>query len=355
MKNIYRIGLIICVLCGFGAHSFAQNVTNITAMQVGKNIHVSYDLDEESDILIYVSTNGGKTFSEPLKQVSGDVGENISPGHKTIVWDVLAEQEKLEGDEIVFQVEATGLNKQNLTFTVDGVSFKMVFVKGGTFTVGSNSGNSKPEHEVTLSEFWIGETEVTQGLWKAVMNTSIRGQLDAPDDPLRGEGSDYPMYYVNHSDVSDFCDKLNNKLESQLPLGFRFALPTEAQWEYAAKGGCKSKGYKYSGSDKLNDVAWHYGNSGGFLIKNTHPVKGKQANELGLYDMSGNVCEWCQDWYAKYSSSPQTNPKGPSGGSNRVLRGGGWDGGIMEVTGRIQISPGIRSGNIGFRIALVQE
>ena len=224
------------------------------------------------------------------------------------------------------------------TFTVNGVSFNMVHVEGGTFQMGSNdsdaSSNEQPVHQVTLSTYSIGETEVTQALWEAVMGSN----------PSKWKGGSLPVEQVSWNDCQTFIQKLN-----QL-TGKQFRLPTEAEWEYAARGGSKSRGYKYSGSNTIDDVAWYWDNSG----KKTHPVKAKQANELGLYDMTGNVLEWCQDWYGKYSSSPQTNPKGPSSASGRVYRGGGWYYGarFCRVSERGGLTPGNRYGSLGLRLAL---
>ena len=207
-------------------------------------------------------------------------------------------------------------------FTVNGVSFKMVQVVGGTFQMGATpeqgseaKDDEKPAHSVTLSEFWIGETEVTQALWYAVMGqkpTSSGSQWESS----YGLGDNYPAYYVSWQNCKTFISKLN-----QL-TGMSFRLPTEAEWEFAARGGNASQGYKYAGSNTIGDVAWNASNSN----DKTHPVAWKAPNELGLYDMSGNVYEWCQDWYidSYYSSSPQTNPTGPSSGSSRVTRGGSW-------------------------------
>ncbi|MCI6822799.1 MAG: SUMF1/EgtB/PvdO family nonheme iron enzyme [Bacteroidales bacterium] len=192
-----------------------------------------------------------------------------------------------------------------LTFNVNGVSFTMMPVKGGTFQMGSNDGDGdeRPIHSVTLSDYYIGQTEVTQELWQAVMGSN----------PAEFEkGPTLPVYYVSWNDCQEFISKLNRL------TGGRFRLPTEAEWEYAARGGNKSRGYKYSGSDDLDIVAWYDDNSG----NKVHPVASKLPNELGLYDMSGNMYEWCSDRYGDYSSSPQTNPSGPSSGSNRVVRGG---------------------------------
>ena len=194
-------------------------------------------------------------------------------------------------------------------YTVNGVSFKMIAVRGGTFQMGSDDGYEweKPVHQVTLSDYYIGETEVTQELWSTVMGSN----------PSNFTGNmQRPVEKVSWDDCQTFISKLN-----QL-TGATFRLPTEAQWEYAARGGNKSKGYTYSGSDAIDDVAWHTYNS----FFTTHPVKTKAPNELGIYDMSGNVRELCSDWFDFYSSATQTDPMGPATGSYRVNRGGGWIG-----------------------------
>ena len=226
---------------------------------------------------------------------------------------------------------------ENKTFTVNGVSFEMVFVAGGTFQMGSNDGESRerPVHSVTLSDYYIGQTEVTQELWQAVMgsNPSFSGFVGAKN----------PVNYVSWNDCQEFVSKLNRL------TGGRFRLPTEAEWEYAARGGNKSRGYKYSGSDDLGSVAWYKDNSG----REVHPVGSKSANELGLYDMSGNVWEWCSDWDGSYSSSPQTNPTGASQGSYRVNRGSGWSGDATycRVANRGGSGPAFSSGSLGLRLA----
>lgn len=239
----------------------------------------------------------------------------------------------------------------NETFTIGDVQFTMVYVEGGTFTMGCTgeqggecSSNEKPSHSVTLSDYKIGETEVTQALWRAVMGTTIREQASTWSLDLWGEGDIYPMYYISYEDVETFIRKLNAM------TGRRFRMPTEAEWEYAARGGRKSRGYKYAGSNTLGDVAWYDGNSGGA----PHPVKTKAANELGLYDMSGNVWEWCSDWYDSYSSGSQSNPQGPGSGSGRVLRGGCWDFGAWysRVSNRDYDTPSSCNSYLGFRLAL---
>ena len=215
-------------------------------------------------------------------------------------------------------------------------------VEGGTFTMGATAeqggdarSDEKPAHQVTLSDYYIGKYEVTQEEWQAVMGKN----------PSAFKGNNNPVEKVSWDDCQKFIKKLN-----QL-TGLKFALPTEAQWEYAARGGNQSKGYKYSGSNNIDDVAWYDSNSG----NKTHSVGTKAPNELGLFDMSGNVWEWCSDRYGSYSSSAQTNPVGPSSGYNRVLRGGSWN----NLAWRCRVSfryynyPSNRNYYIGFRVVLV--
>ena len=203
--------------------------------------------------------------------------------------------------------------EENAEFTVNNVTFKMIYVEPGVFLMGSDRGdsNEQPVHSVTITkDYYFGETEVTQALWYAVMGykpTSSGSQWSSS----YGLGDNYPAYYISYEDVQEFLVKLN------ILAGQKFRMPTEAEWEFAARGGNKSKGYIYSGSNTIDDVAWYSSNK-------THPVKTKAANELDIYDMGGNVWEWCSDWYGDYSSSAQTDPTGPATGSNRVKRGGSW-------------------------------
>ena len=226
---------------------------------------------------------------------------------------------------------------------VEGVPFKMIRVDGGSFMMGSPENESSaiydenPQHQVTLSDYYIGETPVTQALWKAVMG----------GNPSWWKGDDLPVEQVSWEDCQEFIKQLNNK------TGKTFRLPTEAEWEYAARGGRKSHGSKYAGSDDIDKMATNDGNAG----RKTHPVKKKSTNELGLYDMSGNVWEWCQDWKGGYSSSAQTDPVGPPSGTFLVLRGGSWGSRARycRVANRDYNSPDYSNCNIGFRLVLVQQ
>ena len=239
------------------------------------------------------------------------------------------------------------------TYTVGGVSFKMVAVEGGTFTMGATAeqgsdadsdSDEKPTHQVTLSSYSIGQTEVTQELWQAVMGSNpsyFTGDLQRPVET------------VSLDDCQTFINKLNQM------TGKNFRLLTEAEWEYAARGGNRSQGYKYAGSNNIDDVAWYYDNSYALGSSNpddygTHAVATKAPNELGLYDMSGNVWEWCQDWYGSYSSDAQTNPTGPATGSHRVNRGGSWStfAWSCRVSDRSRVTPSYTDMHLGLRLAL---
>ncbi|MGM9696136.1 MAG: bifunctional serine/threonine-protein kinase/formylglycine-generating enzyme family protein [Alloprevotella sp.] len=241
-----------------------------------------------------------------------------------------------ENDSIVAQQ----LSEGPMTFEANGVSFTMIPVEGGTFTMGATSemknpdDDEQPTHPVTLSSYYIGETEVTQALWKAVMGSN----------PSYFEGDDLPVAYVSWDDCQTFISKLNAL------TGKNFRLPTEAEWEFAARGGNQSRHTPYSGSSRIDDVAWYRDNSGDL----THPVKTKQPNELGIYDMTGNVYEWCQDWYGSYSNYAQTNPTGASSGSDRVLRGGGWGRSPRgcRSSNRSGETPEFSNDNLGLRLVL---
>ena len=252
-------------------------------------------------------------------------------------------------DHLLNGSELPPLEPQVLEFSVGGVTFAMVRVEGGTFSMGATpeqgndtSSREKPVHQVTLSSFYIGETEVTQSLWQAVMGQS----------PSYFLGNQLPVEQVSWHDCQSFIAALNDL------TGKTFRLPSEAEWEFAARGGNESSGYKYSGSDLLTAVAWYSYNDSwdmrGSDYYGPHPVATRNPNELMLFDMSGNVHEWCQDWYGNYSSEIQVDPVGPASGTMRVYRGGSWyfDEWFCRVSFRNGVSPTNRSYGIGLRLTL---
>ena len=266
-------------------------------------------------IIIVVNSNGNSSDSGNSKQTGGA----IQSGNNTLSQQIFSK-----------------------TYTANGVSFDMMMVKAGTFTMGATSemedpdSGEKPAHQVTLTnDYYIGKTEVTQALWKAVMG----------NNPSYFKGDNLPVENVSWDDCQKFISKINSL------TGQNLRLPTEAEWEFAARGGNNSNHYQYSGSNELGDVAWYYGNSG----DKTHVVATKQPNELGLYDMSGNVWEWCSDWHGNYSSSSQTNPTGPNSGSYRATRGGSWYNyaRICRSSDRGASAPDFSGFDLGLRLVLV--
>lgn len=333
-------------------------VSSVNAYQNGKNIVITYKLSEVSDITAYVSTDGGNTYSI-LNSVTGDVGEAVQIGNKSITWNVLDEYENFTYDNVCFKIDAnTGSYK---TFRLSSnKDFMMVFVEGGQFVMGCTDEknncyhNEKPAHTVTLSDYYIGETEVTQGLWKAVM-----GIDDKKIEKFDKIGDNYPMYKVNYFEAREFCDKLNILLKDQIPAGYKFSLPTEAQWEYAAKGGKKDNLLPYAGDSNLDNVAWHAGNSNNTLSF----VKLKKPNELGIYDMLGNVMEWCLDWYNESYYSLCNNCVDPVNNVPnelikmyrvRVLRGSAYDMPVSHLGVRYFWNE-YAGLSFGFRLALIPE
>jgi formylglycine-generating enzyme required for sulfatase activity len=242
-----------------------------------------------------------------------------------------------------------------LKATVNGLPFDMLPVHGGTFMMGSPDGDEdarndeKPEHLVRVSDFYIGKYPVTQALWEAVMDGN---------NPPRFQDDDRPVESVSWDDAQAFVQALNQITRGKRLEGYHYRLPTEAEWEYAARGGqYHAESYKYAGSDRLKDVGWFEENSG----YETNTVGLKNPNQLGLYDISGNVREWCEDWYGgtEYyqnckSKEPVENPTGPKSGGSRVLRGGGWfsDAQDCRAAHRYSYWPGYRSSRFGFRLVL---
>ena len=247
---------------------------------------------------------------------------------------------------LFFYVQANGQGNSasdsfsNYTERVNNLNLEMVAVKSSILTIGCTPEQGadcrdaeKPAHRVEVSDFFIGKHEVTQAQWKAVMG----------ENPSYYKGDNLPVEQVSWNDVQEFIRKLNTL------TGKQYRLPTEAEWEFAARGGINSKNYKYSGSNTANDVAWIESNS----AKTTHPVGTKSPNELSIYDMSGNVMEWCNDWLGQYTNIGKVNPKGANSGSHRVGRGGSWGSAerVVRVSARSGNTPDSRAMNLGFRLA----
>ncbi|MDD2320945.1 MAG: formylglycine-generating enzyme family protein [Geobacteraceae bacterium] len=300
---------------------FAAEVKNDLVRQEGNRLVVTYDLEgteQEAKVAVTIKA-GGKTYGADQFHLEGDVG-TVRPGKgKKIWWNVLQDFPRGLHSDIEVTVSAGGGE-----FRDPSTGMEFVWVPGGCFQMGCGSWqrdkcayDEEPLHEVCVDGFWMGKTEVTQGQWKKIMddNPSYNTSLFKNTD-------NYPVEKVNWNDIQEFIRKLKQQ------TGKKYALPTEAEWEYAARSGGKDE--KYAGSGSIDAVGWSYGNS------DTHPVAQKRANGLGLYDMSGNVWELCQDWYAKdyYSNSPRHNPEGPSSGPALVERGGGYSSGACTTTNR---------------------
>jgi formylglycine-generating enzyme required for sulfatase activity len=267
-------------------------------------------------------------------------------GRKKLAEEQAAAKKKIEEEKKRLAEEQAKEKLKSLPSSIQKLLKDMVYVRGGTFTMGCTSeqgndcdGDERPTHSVRINSFNIGKYEVTQSQWQAVMGSN--------PSSFKGCG-ECPVEQVSWNDIQEFIRKLQNA------TGKRFRLPTEAEWEFAARGGTRSQGYKYAGSNSLASVAWYNGNGG----DKTHSVGQKQPNELGLYDMSGNVWEWCSDRYNAdyYTSSPSSNPKGPSSGAYRVLRGGSWydSATYCRVADRSSGDLSARGDYCGFRVALSQ-
>ena len=308
---------------------------NVSSKPVGADVFVDgIKVGTTPDVFTNILVGNHKL--EMKKDGYQDFSENITIQENTTFRLEDKELKKGLGDK----EQKKGLGDR-ATFTVNGVSFEMIKVEAGTFTMGATpemqapDSDEKPTHQVTLTNnYYMGKTEVTQSLWKAVMGSS----------PSYFKGDSKPVESVSWNDCQTFISKLN------MATGKDFRLPTEAEWEFAARGGNKSRHYQYSGSNVLENVAWYDDNSG----RTTHAVATKQPNELGLYDMSGNVWEWCQDRYGNYSFESQTNPTGAYSGSSRVIRGGSWGSSAWycRSSNRFNFDPDYWNYYLGFRLAL---
>jgi formylglycine-generating enzyme required for sulfatase activity len=334
MKAI-ALFIFIFLPCALFAQSSQVEVYDV--QQEGNNLRVFYDLSVGGsyEVSLFYSLDNGSSWLGPARSVSGDAGSGIFSGrNKNILWNVLADRPQLKGNELRFKIRA-------IKAALMDFKFEMVFVAGGEFRMGSIDGelDEKPMHRVVLSDYFIGKYEVTQKLWQKVIGSNPSSIKDCPECPVE---------QVSWEDIQDFLKKLN------AATGKNYRLPTEAEWEYAARGGSKSNGHPYAGNHDLSSVAWFSSNSGSKI----HSVGQKQPNELGLYDMSGNVWEWCADRYgANYyhnRPNPDVNPQGPPSGLWRVFRGGSWNyfQDLCRVGLRNRDRPSLRYHDLGFRLVL---
>jgi formylglycine-generating enzyme required for sulfatase activity len=302
-------------------HENYEDLETTILIDVDQISEIAGTLHPKANVKLWCNAMDAQVYVDGV--LKGSLSNNsflISYGHHTIVlkdenyFDYTTDIEVTSTTKL-FTFTMRAKNRAPKTFTVKGVSFKMIQVDGGTYIMGIPKDNIK-KRQVTLSNYYIGETEVTQELWQAVMG----------NNPSSFNGANRPVDNISWYDCQTFIKKLN------ILTGQNFRLPTEAEWEYAARGGNNSRGYQYAGSDNLNGIAWYDRNSG----NQTHNVKGKLPNEIGLYDMSGNVWEWCQDWREFFSDQfddedliPVLNPVvdiRPSGGEVvRVYRGGSYN------------------------------
>jgi len=339
MRFVVKVFAILILSTGHWI--YAQSIDNVRFRQTEDDkIIVTYDItggeNQNFDVTLTLSDDGGVNYLIVPRTVSGDVGPSVHGGRgKQIIWDVLADIRRLEGERYVFKVMA----RSKSGTLIAGIEY--VFIRGGAFemgdTFGDGEGDEKPVHTVTVSDFYLSKTEVTVAQYRTFCNAT---GLSMPGAPSWGWQDSHPMVNVTWNDAVAFCQSANGRL------------PTEAEWEYAAReGGRKIKWSGTNDDNQVGEYAWWSDNSG----SQTHPVAGKLANALGLYDMSGNVWEWCQDWYDEkyYGASPSVNPQGPSSGTGRVLRGGSWNSsniGSLRCSNRNRCNPDFGSLNSGFRV-----
>jgi formylglycine-generating enzyme required for sulfatase activity len=341
MTKVLSAFLNMMLLLSFSLISaYSQSITNIQAYPEDQKIVVKYDIDgavtgTTYNIELFVSMDGGRIFNGPLKKVTGDVGPDIRNfKNNQIVWNVLAEYPSFVSDKVMFELHGTPNNKIEIQFES---------ITGGYFNMGSRDGDedARPSHKVTIGDFSIGKYEVTQEQWFKIMGYNPSVHVNCPDCPVDN---------VTYNEVIKFIEKLNKQTS-----GYYYRLPTEAEWEYVANMKTANASFLYSGGNSIDAVAWYVANSAG----STHSVGKKSPNNLGIFDMSGNVAEWCLDYYSPlyYRSSTGINPQGPASGRSRVIRGGSWNqaASLCRVYSRSYEDPGYKSSNIGFRLVKIKN
>lgn len=328
MINILKnITITFIFLVGVCSLSQAQTLDNVEIEeQEDGTIAIYYDIygGLDFDVSVFCSTD----LENPLKLVRGDVGKGVIGGtRKKVIWRMIDEVGELPFD-VYFEVRAK----------FKTIELEMILVTGGNFMMGSSRGSldEVPAHQVTLDNFYLSAKEVTVGEYKQFVKATGR-QMPART-PQGGWNDDFPMVYVTWYDAQAFCEWAGG------------TLPTEAEWEFAAKGGMLSNNYVYAGSNRSTQVGWHDINSGYKL----HSVGTKNPNELGFYDMSGNASEWCFDWYSKtyYKRAEAKNPQGAKKSKRKALRGGSFiDFAFLNRTAkRTSLPPAIRAKDVGFRL-----
>jgi len=315
------------------------NYIKSSTLYIGQELKVIKNSNKKTTVMISKSTNNEKTSTHTVSR-----GESLS---------IIAKRYNMTVKNLISMNHLKSSNIAVGQKLVISDSFsEMLLVKGGSFQMGSEDGyhDDKPVHSVTVSDFYLGKYEVTQKEWLKLMDSN----------PSKWKNDDLPVERVSWHDIVEFCNKkssaegltpcysgwLNSKCDFSAN-GYR--LPTEAEWAFAARGGLRSKGYKYSGSNTIGHVAWFKNNS----VKSTHPVGSKAANELGFFDMTGNVREWCNDRYGRYSDEQQANPIGAKLSTFFVVRGSSYNDTVQRcrVPSRVGRGPGIASSSIGFRLA----
>lgn len=371
MRHVLKVTLFVLLMWVTLALQASPQVQNLNASQrtdATKMVDIYFNIvhNQSVTVSIYASQDNGVTWNLPINIVSGDVGPNIVPGNgKHIVWDVLTENPNIIYENVKFKVIAGDTQ----------IPDDFVLIQGGTFSMGDTRGVGSyleyPIHQVQLSSFYLGKYEITQFEWTNLMGSNLASGY--------GVGDNYPVYNVSWYAALKYCNT-RSIIEGLTPVytisgstnptnwgdvptsnnatwnaaicnwsanGYR--LPTEAEWEYAARGAANNPNYLYAGSDDVNAVSWCRSNSG--LV--AHLISTKNANGLGFFDMSGNILEWCWDWYGPYSAVAQVNPTGPSSGTYRIGRGGefrnnAWD---SRVSNRYpDCSPSMVSPVIGLRL-----
>lgn len=341
-KELISKEILVNYLADF--HAFEIKATRRilqTFLQLGYGTEIlQLDMDDAPDKLLKI-----QQFSNELVKNQGFQKEQVAYVIDSVIYALNWIDTPPSPPSCENHLEWSPINKE---FQVDGCRFTMVFVKGGSFNMGATpeqglfaAFDEKPSVEVNIDDFYIGQTLVTQKMWKTIMN----------DNPSHFQGDDLPVERVSWDECGAFINILNAKLK----LNFR--LPSEAEWEYAARGGVNSKHFKYAGTDdsSLADYVWFKDSSNG----STHEVKLKQPNELGIYDMCGNVSEWCSDWYfnSYASNNSKNNPTGPATGIAKVYRGGSWNDKdiVCRVSKRAFMNPTYRNKQVGFRIVLSNQ